>query len=365
LSELRPVVIAPDKFTGSLTAEPVAEAIADRLGPTRAVRLMPLADGGEGSVATAVRAGYRPKSVRVCGPLGEPVDASIALEGRTVVVEAAAICGLGLLSDRSAPLSASSYGVGQAVRHALDLGARRIVLAVGGSATVDGGAGLLAALGARLLDGDGQEIGPGGAALLHVSTVDLSGLDGRLADVELVLAGDVCNPLADAAAVYGPQKGAGPVEVALLERALARLACATRPELATLEGSGAAGGLGFAAFLLGARYRPGGEYFLELADPNREIGAAALVVTGEGSLDLQTLAGKLPLAVARRAAPAPVVAGTGRCLLTPRQTRSAGFAATYSLTDRASGCVTDSELSRRTLVAIGSAIAERHLERVS
>ncbi|MEU3645947.1 glycerate kinase [Lentzea sp. NPDC034063] len=311
MSERR-VVIAPDKFKGTLTAMEVAQALAAGIGNAR---LAPLADGGDGSVDAAVRAGFERRTVTVRGSFGEPVIAPLAVKDDTVLVEAAAICGLG---ERRDPLAASTFGVGEAILHALDWNPKTIVLAAGGTGTVDGGAGMLAAL------------------------------DGRVPEVELVLASDVDNPLIDAATVYGPQKGAGPAEVAVLVERLTRLA-QEHPELASRPGAGAAGGLGFAAFQLGARYRPGAEFFLDLADLDL---SADLVITGEGSLDAQTLSGKLPLAVARRSN-APVIAVVGRCLLTSAETRAAGFAAVYALADRDPRCANDPDLSRRLLTEIG------------
>lgn len=226
-----PVLLAPDKFKGSLTAAEVAAALADgirRVAPGVDVRQAPVADGGDGTVAAALASGFQPVPVTVSGPLGEPVDTAIAVRDRTAVVELAAASGLALLPpDRLDPLRASSLGTGQALRAALDAGADTIVLGVGGSACTDGGAGLLAALGARLTDAAGRPLPPGGGPLARLESVDLSDLDRRLADREIVLASDVDNPLLGphgAARVYGPQKGAGPEQVAELERSLERWA---------------------------------------------------------------------------------------------------------------------------------------------
>ena len=207
------IVIAPDSFKGSLPADQVAEAVADgirRVRPDVEAVLRPIADGGEGTVAAALRAGFRPRTVRVSGPDGGHVEATLALDGTTAVVELATAAGLGML-DRPAPTTATTRGVGELVRAALDAGARRIVLGIGGSATTDGGAGMLQALGVRLLDADGTELPPGGAALARLDRVDTGGLDSRLAAVQVVVASDVDNPLlgpSGAAEVFGPQKGA-------------------------------------------------------------------------------------------------------------------------------------------------------------
>lgn len=342
-----PVLLAPDKFKGSLTAAEVAAALSDgirRVAPGVDVRQAPVADGGDGTVAAALASGFQPVPVTVSGPLGEPVDTAIAVRDRTAVVELAAASGLALLPpDRLDPLRASSLGTGQALRAALDAGADTIVLGVGGSACTDGGAGLLAALGARLTDAAGRPLPPGGGPLARLESVDLSDLDRRLADREIVLASDVDNPLLGshgAARVYGPQKGAGPEQVAELERSLERWAravvAAGGRDAAAQPGAGAAGGVGFAALsVLGARMRPGVEVVLELAGFERLLAGSGLVVIGEGSLDEQTLRGKGPAGVAARARAAgiPVVAVVGRCRLSAAQLREAGIADVYALVD--------------------------------
>ncbi|MFN8197026.1 MAG: glycerate kinase [Nakamurella multipartita] len=249
-----------------------------------------------------------------------------------------------------APLTASSVGVGQVIAAALDAGCRRLVLAIGGSASTDGGAGMLTALGARILDADGQPVPDGGGGLEHVAAVDLTGLHPALAETDVVLASDVDNPLLGdhgAAAVYGPQKGATPDDVARLDGALrvwsgalARaLGVAEGPNghpAAEVAGAGAAGGVGFAAVaVLHATARPGIELMLELSGFATQLGGADLVVTGEGSLDEQTLHGKAPagVAAAARAAGVPVVAVAGRNLLSTDQLTAAGVRQAYALTD--------------------------------
>jgi glycerate kinase len=263
----------------------------------------------------------------------------------------AAASGLAVLpGGRPAPLTATSLGTGQLLRAALDLGCTDVALGVGGSACTDGGAGLLAALGARLTGDDGADLGPGGGALTRLARVDLAGLDRRLGALRLVLATDVDNPLlgpAGAAAVYGPQKGAGPADVALLETGLTRWATLLGEALggslgpaaaaaARQPGAGAAGGVGFACLAaLRAVRRPGVDVVLDLAGFDAALAGAGLVVTGEGSLDAQTLHGKAPAGVAARARAAgvPVVAVAGRCLLAPAELRAAGFDAAAALTD--------------------------------
>src|SRR5215218_8119767 len=247
------VVIAPDSFKGSLAADRVADALAAglrRVRPDVESVLRPIADGGEGTVAAALRAGYRPRNVQVSGPDGREVEATIAVDGTTAVVELATAAGLGQL-DELAPMTATTFGVGELIRAALDGGVERIVLGIGGSATNDGGAGMLQALGVRLLDADGTELPPGGGALARLDRVDAGGLDPRLTGVEFVVASDVTNPLVGpdgAAAVFGPQKGATPEQVAELDAALARYAAVLGRDLGSdpshVPGAGGAGGGG-------------------------------------------------------------------------------------------------------------------------
>ncbi|WP_103545820.1 glycerate kinase, partial [Streptomyces sp. SM1] len=225
------VLVAVDKFKGSLTAVEVAERVTAglrRVVPDLVVEALPVADGGDGTVAAAVAAGFERREVRVTGPLGDPVTAAFALRDGTAVVEMAEASGLQRLPEGVfAPLTASTYGSGELLRAALDAGARSIVFGVGGSATTDGGAGMLSALGARLLTAGGEPVAPGGAGLAELASADLSGLDPRLASAGIVLASDVDNPLTGpkgAPAVYGPQKGASPEDVGPLDAALAHFA---------------------------------------------------------------------------------------------------------------------------------------------
>jgi len=338
-----PVLIAPDKFKGSLSAAEVADALAAGL-PGIEVRRTPVADGGDGTVAAALAAGYKRVPVRVTGPVGTPLSTEIAVSGDTAVVELAAASGLALLpSVELAPMTASSFGTGELIRAALDAGARRIVLGVGGSACTDGGAGMIAALGARLLADAGRPLPPGGGGLVELSEVDLGGLDPRIAETEIVLASDVDNPLLGengAAHVYGPQKGADPTQVRLLDAALRSWSRAvTRAggeDVAGAEGAGAAGGVGYAAMaVLGAKQRSGAELVLELVGFDAALPGSALVITGEGALDEQTLHGKAPSVVAARAAAAgiPVIAVTGRCALPMDRIREEGFADVHALTE--------------------------------
>ncbi|WP_395571386.1 glycerate kinase [Streptomyces sp. BK79] len=345
------MLVAADKFKGSLTAVEVAERVTAglrRVVPDLGVEALPVADGGDGTVAAAVAAGFERREVRVAGPLGDEVTAAFALRDGTAVVEMAEASGLQRLPEGVlAALTASTYGSGELLRAALDAGARTIVFGVGGSATTDGGAGMLSALGARFLDGDGEPVAPGGGALAGVASADLTGLDPRLSDVELVLASDVDNPLTGpkgAPAVYGPQKGASEDDVAALDAALAHFAKvleetdgvgARAAEYAASPGAGAAGGIGFGAMLLGARFRPGIEVMLDVLGFAPALERADLVITGEGSLDEQTLHGKAPagVAAAARAAGKEVVAVCGRLALAPEVLGRAGIRRAYPLTD--------------------------------
>jgi glycerate 2-kinase len=341
------VVVAPDKFKGSLGAAGVAAAVARGLRaavPGLDAREHPVADGGDGTVEAALSAGFARREVRCTGPTGEPVAAALAVRDKVAVVELAEASGLRRLPDgRPAPTTATSRGTGELVRAALDLGCTQVVLGLGGSACTDGGAGMVQALGARLLDTAGAELPLGGAALAHLDRVDLSGFDPRVADAEFVVASDVDNPLLGphgAAAVYGPQKGASPPEVALLDAALARWAAlagaAADVDAAGVPGAGAAGGVGYAALVfLRASVRSGIDYLLDLLEVRPALPGARLVVTGEGSLDEQTLRGKAPagVAAAARAAGVPVVAVAGRNTLPPSALEEAGIARAYALAD--------------------------------
>ncbi|MAB99042.1 MAG: glycerate kinase [Pseudomonadaceae bacterium] len=321
------IVIAPDSFKESLSALEVAEAIAKgwaSVYPDAEICLLPMADGGEGTVDALLAAtGGERRECQVRGPLGAPVEAHWGwLAGNTAVIEMAAASGLHWVpsGQRDATVT-SSYGTGELIREALDGGAKRIILGLGGSATNDGGAGLLQALGMRLLDRDGAELAAGGAALAQLYQIDMAGLDSRLLGVQVDVAADVDNPLCGprgASAVFGPQKGASPEQVASLDAALqsmANVVAATLGEdFSQVPGVGAAGGLGFAAkAFLRAGFRPGIELVAELSGLAEAVQGADLVITGEGRLDAQSLHGKTPVGVARvaQAAGVPVIALAG------------------------------------------------------
>lgn len=337
------IVIAPDKFKGSLSAAEVADAVASgilEVIPDAQISSVPIADGGDGTVAAALAAGFESRTRTVTGPIGRPVDAEYAVKGETAVIEMATASGLALLdaSELNA-LAATTLGTGELIKAALDDGATSIVLGVGGSATTDAGAGMLEALGVRILDADGAPVPPGGGGLQRAVTVDLSGLDPRIADAEVILATDVNNPLTGdhgAAAVYGPQKGASEADVATLDAALSRFADLVDAEAATQPGAGAAGGMGYAALaVLGATMRPGVDVVLDLVGFAEAFEGADLLVTGEGQLDLQTLHGKAPAGVAAyaRERNVPVVAVCGANELDDETLANAGIRAAYALTD--------------------------------
>ncbi|SIQ30013.1 glycerate kinase [Aquipseudomonas alcaligenes] len=342
------VVIAPDSFKESLAAAEVASAIARgwlQVFPDATCVLCPMADGGEGTVDAVLAAchGERRESP-VQGPLGAVVLAHWGWLGEEncAVLEMAAASGLHLVPPEQRDATrTSSYGTGELIRAALDAGAQRIILGLGGSATNDGGAGLLQALGVRLLDTAGHDLGPGGLALAGLSRIDASGLDPRVQDTELLIAADVDNPLCGArgaSRVFGPQKGAGEQQIELLDAALAHFARVTAATVgvdhASYPGVGAAGGLGFAAkAFLGARFRPGIELVAELAGLPSALQGADLLITGEGRLDAQSLHGKTPVGVARlaHAAGVPVLALAGSLGVGYQALYSAGIDAAFAL----------------------------------
>jgi glycerate 2-kinase len=369
------VLIAADKFKGSLTAAQVADAVGEgvrRARPDAHVESVPVADGGDGTVAAALAAGFQHIPVVASGPTGEPVHTGYARRADLAVVELADVAGLVRLPGGiPAPLTASSRGVGEVMAAAIAAGARTVVLGIGGSASTDGGAGLLEGLGARLLDADGAPVPGGGAALTRVASLDLAAVERLTAGVHVVLASDVDNPLTGpkgAAAVYGPQKGAGPAQVRVLDDALTHfadiVAATTGADFRGHAGAGAAGGTGFAALaVLGAEFRPGVDLVLELVGFHDRICRADLVVTGEGALDEQTLHGKAPAGVAAAAAAVgvPVVAVCGRNQLSAESLRAAGITAAYALTDLETDVGRCLANPAPLLVRLGELIATDHL----
>jgi len=326
-SEMK-IVVAPQSFKGSLPAREVAEAISRGIRRVLAeteVVVLPMADGGEGTVDSLVYAtDGRTMQTEVTGPLGDRVPAAWGILGDevTAVVEMASASGLVLVSpDSLDPLIATTYGTGELVRAALDSGCRRFIIGIGGSATNDGGAGMAQALGAKLTDREGRELPPGGAALTGLRQIDISGLDSRLAGCQVTVACDVTNPLCGkegASWVYGPQKGATEEMCRHLDEALANYASIIKKDLGIdvrdLPGAGAAGGLGagLVAFL-NARLVPGIEIISDAVGFIEHLKGAALVFTGEGRLDTQTMFGKTVAGVTKHAkilgVPVVVIAG--------------------------------------------------------
>ncbi len=343
------IVIAPDSFKDSLSAAEAARAIAAGLAqtlPSAELLCIPMADGGEGTLQAVVAAtGGEIRHASVSGPLGAPVVAQWGwlAETHTAVIEMAEASGIQrvLPSARDA-CNSSSYGTGQLIGAALDAGARRIVLAIGGSASNDGGSGLLRALGLHLYDEWGRTLAQGGAALMHLARIDAAQLDPRLDAVQFEIAADVDNPLCGAqgaSAVFGPQKGANPQEVVLLDAALGRFADQVSQLLGRDDrhrpGSGAAGGVGFAArAFLNASFRPGVGVVAELVGLASAINGASLVITGEGRCDSQTLRGKTPYGVATlaRDAQVPVIILAGTLGEGYEQLYEHGVLAAFSLT---------------------------------
>jgi len=310
-------VIAPDSYKGSLTSREAGDIIARAIRqeiPGSETRVIPMEDGGEGTVeALLAAAGGERTSVRVTGPLGETVDAMYGIidrDGeRTAVIEVASICGLTMVPPQLRnPMRTTTRGLGEAIRDALDRGIRSFVIGLGGSATNDGGLGMLSALGVRFASADGRRLDGYGRELPDAVRVDVGGLDTRIADSRITIACDVTNPLLGergATYVYGPQKGAGREELMALEQAMAAYADVAEAGFARacrdMPGAGAAGGLGFALMLLGGSMVPGAQVIERMTGLSRLIAEADWVITGEGRSDGQTLYGKLPMHVARLA----------------------------------------------------------------
>ncbi|MEZ8232800.1 glycerate kinase [Vibrio splendidus] len=324
------IVIAPDSFKESLSAVSVAACIEKgfrEIFPDADYVILPLADGGEGTVDVLLQglAGQK-RTHQVEGPLGALVNAEWAMlepsehnQNKTALIEIAAASGLDLLKpEQRDPLDASSFGTGQLILEAIEQGAQTIILGLGGSATNDGGAGIVQALGGRLLDSKvqdnaGQELNRGGAALAELASIDLTGLDSRCADVELIVACDVDNPLCGdngASHVFGPQKGATPDQVLILDKALANFAQIAESQgcvggddpVHKRTGYGAAGGTPMGLGLLfNMQIKPGIEMVLDVLQADEVLKGADLVITGEGQMDNQTLQGKTPYGIAKRA----------------------------------------------------------------
>jgi glycerate kinase len=341
------ILIAPDKFKGCLTAAEVAGAIRSGIesagsGARPQVTVLPLADGGDGSVEAAVSAGFRCLSVEVQDADGLARPAGIAFDGTTAVVEVAGTCGLATLRGPLRPLTASSRGLGEAMLAAALLKPKRLVVALGGSASTDGGAGMLAALGVQFKDADGGLVEPCGGELERIVEVDFSNAV-DFAGIEIVGASDVTNRLRGpdgAAHVFGPQKGADAATVAQLDAGLSGLVETCRgipgldPEtLADRPGAGSAGGIGFGLLLLGGSLVSGADYFLDLLGFDGQVRESDLLITGEGRLDAQTADGKLISAVCARAEGTPVWAVVGCSALDRPAARELGLEGVVALQD--------------------------------
>jgi glycerate 2-kinase len=335
------VLVAPDKFAGTLTAVQAAEAIATgwrRRAPGDQLDLAPMSDGGPGFVDVLHAAlGGEVLSVPVPGPLGGTVPGSVLVTGDTAYVEAAQACGSHLTSiEERDPEHASTVGVGELVAAAVGAGVRRVVVGLGGSGTNDGGAGLLAALGATSDPADALVEGPAG--LRRLASVELTGARDRCQGVELVAASDVDNPLLGligATNVYGPQKGLTDETKPGVEASLERLAALTDKRVALAKGAGAAGGLGFALLLLGALRAPGVDVVSDAVGLPARAASADLVITGEGAFDFTSRSGKVPYGVAAVSASAarPCIALAGAVLVGSREMRALGVESAYAVSD--------------------------------
>jgi glycerate kinase len=344
------IVIAPDSFKGCLNALNVALAMrrgVQRVYPDSVIDMIPMADGGEGTVEAILSAVSGEKiKIDVTDPLGRSIGAAYALidEGETAIIEMAAASGLTLLSNQERnPRVTSTHGTGMLIRNALDRGVKKILLGIGGSATNDGGAGLAVALGVKLLDANGNELPQGGAALANLVSIDMSGLDPRLATVQIEVACDVQNPLCGpegASVVYGPQKGANPEDIRVMDTALQNygevLSRVAGTNLLELAGGGAAGGLGAGVVgFLGAKLRPGSQMVLEVANADEKIKHADLVLTGEGRTDFQTAYGKVPVGVSALAQKysVPVLVISGSVEGSPDFLADVGVASCFSVAE--------------------------------
>ena len=303
------IVIAPDSFKGSASSSEIAQWIESGIRsviPDCETVKIAIGDGGEGSLDAVLHASFNAHTCEVLGPVGNPVTALFAMKGETAFIEMAQASGLSQLPGGiKSALKATSFGTGQLIRAALDAGARNIILAIGGTATTDAGAGALQALGAQLTDASGNEIAPGGSALIDCVNVDISGLDSRLADVSFTLASDVTNPLLGdlgAARIFSPQKGATPEHVEVLENSLSHFASLVGGHCASAPGAGAAGGFGFMAYtFLKAQAQSGIHLILDLVDFDSRIDGADYIITGEGRFDSQSVKGKAPWGILARA----------------------------------------------------------------
>lgn len=324
---MKKIVIAPDSFKGTMSSIEICDyigAVINRYLPEAEVVKIPIADGGEGTVdAYLAGVGGTRRSVRVTGPMGEPTEAVYGLlpDGKTAVIEMAAASGLPLVEGRNNPMDATTFGTGELIADAAERGIAHVILGIGGSATNDGGIGALAALGVRFLDADGAEVSPDGKGLGRITRIDDTGVSEIVRNLKITIACDVKNPLAGengAAHIFGPQKGATPEMVEMLDSNILHynsvLTAHTGVEHKDMSGMGAAGGLGLSLVaLLGAEMKPGIELILDTAGFDDNVAGADLVLTGEGKIDGQSKQGKVPVGVANRArrANVPAVALVG------------------------------------------------------
>lgn len=339
------IIVACDKFKGSLSAQEVALicSTAAHEASNETVQSLVVADGGDGTVDAFIDAGFDAHCLQVKGPIGNVHDSHVAMKGGLAIVELADTCGIVLLPDGALePLQASTYGLGQAIAYALDQGATTVIIGLGGSASNDGGIGMLAGLGMRFFDEAGHELPPNGQSLGQIKTVDTTQLHPRIGQAKIICAVDVDNPLLGrrgAISVFGPQKGAVGHVATTLESGMENwVTVSGRPDLAMQPGAGAGGGTAFGAIaFLGAKLRTGVDIVLDALDFDKAIAGASLVITGEGTLDEQTLSGKTVAGVARRAREAgvPVIAVCGHCDLDRDDPRLAelGVSAVHALTD--------------------------------
>ncbi|HHY42160.1 MAG TPA: glycerate kinase [Thermoanaerobacterales bacterium] len=348
------IIVAPDSFKGSLSSIQAANAIEKGImkaarncqEPVEVIKV-PMADGGEGTVEAVISAvGGDIISTKVIDPLGREIDSFFGiLPDNTAIIEMAAASGLNLLSKEELnPMKTTSYGTGQLIKAALDTGCTNIILGIGGSATNDGGAGMCQALGIKFLDSQGKEIGFGGGELNKIESIDTSGIDPRIANTSLTVASDVQNVLTGrngASAVYGPQKGATPEMVEILDNNLLHFAQIIKKyvgiDILNLPGSGAAGGLGGALMaFFNSKFRPGIEVVMELTQFEEKIKDATLVFTGEGSTDYQTLYGKVPFGIAKLASKykIPVICVSGALGCGYEDLYDVGIEALFSIVNR-------------------------------
>ena len=378
------VVIAPDSYKESLSALEVATQIElgfQEVFPDAVCIKLPMADGGEGTVQAMIEAtDGRLVTLEVTGPLGQPVRSFFALtgDGRTAVIEMAAASGLGLVPpEQRNPNLTTSFGTGELIRAALDAGARHLIVGIGGSATNDGGAGMLQALGVQLLDAQGQQLAPGGGAFGDLARIDVTGLDARLRDCTVEVACDVDNPLTGprgASAIFGPQKGATPDMVHTLDAGLKHFAALIQRDLGVavdaVPGAGAAGGMGAAMLaFLGGKLQPGCDIIARAVGLDEAVRDADLVITGEGRIDQQTIFGKTPFGVAQVAKRhgKPVIAIAGSLGTNAHVVHAHGIAAVFSVLGRVgdlNAALADAEHNVRTtarnlaaVLAMGQALS--------